>query len=276
MTIQAQFIVFVGTLTNGKKGKPPEEQTVTVLAGEGAPTPIAGWPEWVTLPRAQRVGLTTLQTYPPIEMEIPVRFEALLEKPPRMDVEREIQKLEWMAGRGRIALGHKGGVAGGVFTGHPGHDALGDSPLLEIHTTDGSKNVALMPIQFQSLRWVITNIQYDKTETGCKRDTGGARVRQLAVVFVRQHVESPGTSFDSPSVRFRARNQGGGMIVSTTSALNTINRIAIRYTKTAATAQEILQNNRGNKKIGSDPRKELPVGTRVYIPYNALHHLTNG
>src|ERR1039458_7403555 len=141
---RAQYITFIGTLADGSK--PPEENTVEALAGEGAPTVTDGWPEWLTIPRPQRLGMTVLQSYRPIRLSIPVRFEAILEseqttplgKP--YDIEREIQKLEWMGGRGRPGEGHGDPhpKPGGTFRGVPGHDALGDSPLIEVRTNNES------------------------------------------------------------------------------------------------------------------------------------------
>ena len=271
----AQYITFIGTLANGTK--PPEENVVTVLAGEGAPTVTGGWPNWLTLERPQRVGMTVLQGYPPIKLAIPVRFEALLASEQPYDVEREIQKLEWMGGRGRPQGTHP--KPGGTFKGQPGHDALGDSPLIEVRTNNESKMIALVPVQFQSVLYVLDGeaggIVFDPNPL---RDTGGARVRQLATVYLKQFVASPGNSADSPSSRAEARagGKGKGITVASTAVLSTVNKLAIHYTKTAETAREIIAANKNNKAIGTNPEKTLKTGTRVHIPYNALHHLSNG
>lgn len=274
-TVKAQFIGFFGTLTNGRE---IEEQFVQVLAGDGAPTVTGGWPKWVEVERPQRVSMTVLQGYPPLQLTIPIRFEAVLETQGRMDVEREVQKLEWMAGRSRVALGHTHGEPGGVFTGHPGHDALGDSPLIQVYTSDGQKETPLVPVQFQGLNCVMTNIAFDESTDGCKRSAGGARVRQLATVTLLQHVGSPGTSFDSPTVRAAARSngEGKGRTVSTTAGVSTITKVALQYTHTTRTVGEILKANSHNRKIGSNPDKVLPTGTKVFIPFNALHGTRNG
>lgn len=275
-TVRGQFIGFFGTLTNGKE---LEEQFVQVLAGEGAPTPTGGWPKWVEVERPQRVSMTVLQGYPPMQLSVPIRFEAVLETEGRMDVEREIQKLEWMAGRARIGFNNgERGEPGGIFHGKPGSDALGDSPLVQIYTSDGQKETALVPVQFQGLNWVITNIAFDESAEGSKRDSGGARVRQLATVTLLQHVGSPGTSADSPTVRAAARasGEGKGTTYTSTAGLNTVAKLAYQYTHTTRTVQEIIKANSRNRKIGSDPDKPLPVGTKVFIPFNALHGTRNG
>ena len=275
----AQFITFIGTLTNGSK--PPEENVVEVLAGEGAPTVTGGWPEWLTIARPQRLGSTVLQGYPPVKLAIPIRFEAILESGRTRngqpyDIEREIQKLEWMGGRGRPLGTHP--KPGGVFTGQPGHDALGDSPLIQVRTNNEAKMIALVPVQFQSLQFVMDGeaggIVYDPNPL---RDTGGARLRQLATVYLKQFSSALGGR-DSPGERAKARagGQGKGITKPTTSTLDTIAKMAIHYTKTAETSREIIEANHANKRIGTDAYKRLPVGTKVFIPYAALHHLSNG
>lgn len=277
---QAQYITFIGTLANGRKA--PEEYVVEVLAGEGAATVTGGWPEWLTLGRPQRIGMTVLQGYPPIKLTIPIRFEAVREdleerKGKAYDIEREVQRLEWMGGRGRPLGTHP--KPGGTFTGHPGHDALGDSPLIEVSTTNGSRQTATIPVQFQSLKYVIDGeaggIVFDQNPL---KNRNGARLRQLATVYLKQFVAAPGTSADSPSERANARagGKGKGKTVRSTHALNTVNRIAIHYTKTTETAREILAANKGNKAIGVNPEKPLKVGTKIFLPYNATHHLGNG
>lgn len=274
-----QFITFIGTLANGTK--PPEENVVEVLAGEGAPTVTGGWPSWRDLERPQRLSLTVLQGYPPIKLSIPIRFEAILESLQTRngrpyDIEREIQKLEWMGGRGRPLGTHP--KPGGVFTGQPGHDALGDSPLIEVRTNSAAKTVALVPTQFQSLKYVLDGeaggIVYDANPL---RDTGGARLRQLATVYLKQYSASSGGR-DSPAERAKARAGGAGRGITkpTTRSLDTVAKMAIHYTKTAETSREIIEANRSNKKIGTNAYKKLPVGTKVFIPYAALHHLSNG
>ena len=279
--IRSQYITFIGTLANGEKE--PEQNIVEVLAGEGAPTVTGGWPEWMTLSRPQRVGMTVLQGYPPIKLSIPIRFEAILQSERTTplggpyDIEHEIQKLEWMGGRGRPLGTHP--KPGGIFHGTPGHDALGDSPLIEVRTNSEAKMIALVPVQFQEMGWVLDGeaggISFDPNPL---RDVGGARLRQLATVYLKQFVSSPGTGADSPVERAKARagGKGKGIIVSTTSALNTIQKLVIHYTHSTAGVQETIQRNRGNRAVGTNPDKPLPVGLKISIPYNAIHHLGNG
>jgi hypothetical protein len=283
-TVKPQFIGFFGSLVNGKGAE--EEQFVQVLAGLGAPTVTGGWADWVEIERPQRVSLTVLRGYPPVRLTIPVLFEALLDTEGRMNVEREIQKLEWMAGRGRPLGTHP--QPGGVWAGTPGHDALGDSPLIEIFTTDShGKEVPLIPVQFQSLQYVMTDIAYDTGAVGSSlnpslasplRDAGGARLRQSATVTLLQHVGAPGTSFDSPSVRAAARQAVAkkGEYRSSTATLNTVAAMAAQFGRGQVTRviREILEapQNRANRHIPRDAYKPFArTGTRVFIPYTASH-----
>ena len=40
--------------------------------------------------------------------------------------------------------------------------------------------------------------------------------------------------------------------------------------------KEVLAANKHNKVIGTNYNKRLPVGTKVYIPYNVEHHTSLG
>ena len=288
--VAGQYITFTGQLANGKRQ--PEEYTLQILAGEGAPTVAGGWPEWLTINRPQRVGMTVLQGYPPVKLTIPIRFEAITTgartRPdtglPR-NIEREIQILEWMGGRGRPLGTHP--KPGGTFAGTPGHDALGDSPLIQLQTESPGSQNPLIPVQFQagSMSWVVDGeaggISFDANPL---RDAGGARVRQLATIYLKQYVPSPGSSADSAAERAAAKagGAGKGRYYKTTSALNTVKRLVqhiIKGTGSAASTQavkETIAANRGNKKIGTNPNKPLAAGTRVFIPYDVEHHLSGG
>lgn len=262
----AQRIKFYGTLTNGKER---ETQLVDVLAGEGAPTPTDGWAKWAKVPRWGRVAMTVLEGYEPIVLEIPVLFDAVLETSPRMDVELEIQRLEWMGGRGIAFNQHHGAK------GHVGHPGVGDSPLIQVFAIDSDGDeVHLIPKQFQTnnLRWVLTGLQFDPNPL---RDRAGARIRQAATVILTQHIPSPGGSFDSASTRAAFRKQLHGSIVKhTTTSVNTVAKIAIEEilahhlppSRKAQMVKEILAAN----KLGSNPEKPLRHGTVVRVPYAAL------
>jgi len=269
--IKSQYIAFFGSLTNGKEF---ETQFVQVLAGEGAPTITGGWPEWIQVPRPQRVAMTVLQGYPPIQLSIPIQFEAVANSSNPMHVEEEIRKLEWMAGRsaGGGAPGHERGEGQSLFAGKPGQDALGDSPLVNIYTSNNEIEIPLVPIQFQGIQYVLTSIDFDPNPL---REEGGHRLRQLATVTALEFVAAPGTDFNAPSTRFNQRNALAhkGEWLKTTTAINTVNKIALRYTGTTRTVNEILEANKSNKVIGHNPDKKLPIGTRVFLPFSARLNL---
>jgi hypothetical protein len=255
---QNQYIGFKGFLTNGKE--PPEENLFEVLAGEGGPTPTDGYAKWAHVPRPQRVAMTVLEGYEPMTMTVPILFDAVVATRRREDIELNIQKLEWMAGRGIL------------FRGKPGHPGQGDSPLVRVFTTDGAgRPTPLVPKQFQTkdLLWIVTGLAFDETPD---RNKAGHRIRQKVTVTLTQYEGSPGTSFDSASTRRRARELAAGKfkVFKTTTAINTIQLVASRYAHNTSAAREIIQANRGNRKIGNNPEKHLHVGTHVKVPLGVI------
>jgi hypothetical protein len=255
---QSQYIRFFGSLTNGKS--PPEEKAFEVLAGEGGATATDGYAKWARVPRPQRVAMTVLEGYEPMTMTVPVIFDAVVASRRREDIELNIQKLEWMGGRGVLFQG----------VGKPGQ---GDSPLVQIETTDSTgRGTPLVPLQFQTadLRWVVTGIAFDESPD---RNHSGHRIRQKVTVTLTEHVSSPGTSFDSSTTRRRAREAVAGQYRTfvTTDAVNTIERVAVRFAHNLSATREISRANSGNRKIGSNPEKPLPRGTHVKVPLSAIH-----
>jgi len=176
----------------GRQIRVPDRKTKTlefnVLAGDTGPRITAGYANIQTIDRSERSGLSIFTGYDPIQMEVPVRFEALLERsfaPPRgglleadgFEVEERIAKLEQMAGRGQ-------------FSGA----AVGQSAIVRVNTTGPPLGgvMPLIPLAYQRYTnnqtgpvWWISGIDWD---ADALRNDMGYRVRQLATVSLTQYV----------------------------------------------------------------------------------------
>jgi hypothetical protein len=157
-------------------GELTSDASFSVLAGDRAPRIVGGYAKLSTVDRPDRVGLTKFDGYDPITMEVPIRFEAPPGSREGVDIEDDIQLLEWMAGRG---VGEGAGV--------------GPPPVIRLSTTDASGRVVpLIPANYQFSKqnpsaplWRIQNpIDWDDEPL---RNGGGNRIRQLATVTLYQH-----------------------------------------------------------------------------------------
>jgi hypothetical protein len=152
-----------------------------VLAGPKPPRIVGGYGKVSTIDRPNRSGLSKFDGYDPISMEVQVQFERLRNSGGVLtgvdDVERDIAKLERMAGRGQ-------------FQGA----ATGPTPVITVTTTrnvDGAP-VPLIPLAYQRTLnnktgpvWRVSNIDWDADPL---RDDDGKRYRQLATITLTQVV----------------------------------------------------------------------------------------
>jgi hypothetical protein len=255
--IPAQHFKFIGVLTNGTAFGHHE---FTVLADEGAATITGGWAKWAVVDRPQRVGMTVLQGYDPVTLDVPILFDGIVQAD-GADLERDIQALEWMAGRGRLF------AAGG----HVGAAGQGDSPIVNVFSaaSDGVET-PMIPPNVQGLDWVVTGISYDANPL---RARSGHRIRQAVTVTLTQHVGSPGTSLDSAAVRAKARQGTAGRykVVVTTTGVDTYQQIAAKYAPkpTFKSAVAIMNANKTNANRHARQRsvgKHMGPHVRVRIP----------
>lgn len=156
-----------------------QQDSFDVHCGDEPPLIRDGYATYDTVNRPGRVGLNRFLGYNPIEMDIAIQFEGYAHAPgdsgPGQKIEGNIQKLERMAGRGAYP---------GAATGPPS--------VLGISVTDNNGNVVpLIPFNYQwspknqtAPLYRISAIQWG---TGALRDDWGRRIRQLAVVTVRQY-----------------------------------------------------------------------------------------
>jgi len=211
-----QFVAAIGVPLLSDPGQAfTTQRSFTVLAGEGAPTITSGWAKWGIIDRPRREGMTVLQGYDPIIMDVPVRFDDVVHQA-GADLERDIQILHWMAGRGKLY------GSGSIRIGAAG---AGDSPLVRVFSSDGAGNQsALIPPDVHDLRWVISGLAFDPNPL---RGPHGHRIRQDATITLTQYVGAPGTSLDSASNRSRVRRalRDEYRYFPVTTANNTIRKI---------------------------------------------------
>lgn len=160
-----------------------------VLAGDQPPRVVGGYQKLETIDRPGRTGLTHFVGYDPITMEVPIRFEGVIDKD-GVGIENRIELLERMAGRGNF----KGASAG-------------PAPIIRVSTTDNNGVVVpLIAPNFQWSRqnpsaplWRIANIEWDEDAL---RDAHGRRIRQRATVTLQQHTK---VSLETRSVTRRSK-----------------------------------------------------------------------
>jgi hypothetical protein len=266
----AQHIQFSGSLTNGKTNStvPP----FSVLAQDSvAPTVTGGFAKWNIVGRPQRVGFTVIDGYDPVTMTVPVMFDAVTYDPlstanTGAELERDIQILEWLGGRGKL-------YASGGGVGAPGQ---GDSPLVSVASVNSQGiETNLIPPNCRDINWVVTGIDYD---TGPLRNGAGDRVRQLVTVTLTQHIGAPGTTFDSPSVRAKGNAAASGYTYFTITAKDdTIRKIMSfrAHNPQLTAARTVLKLNEKalhfSRSVDADLTKVLKLGDKIKVPNNLIN-----
>lgn len=237
-----------------------------VLAGPSRPNITAGWAKINVIDRAQRKGFTIPSGYDPISMDVTVQFEALTRQPSGQfaitsDVEGDIQKMEWMAGRGKLFVDvQQGRSVGTAATGNP--------PIVTVAAyTGGGAQSNLVPPNLQGVSWLISNIAYDDSAYS---DRNGNRLRAPVTISLTEFVPTGG-SIASPTVRSAARNSSTSLYITQVVGpqANTVAQITEKVTGnlTLAAKQAVLQAN-PQLKVRS-VHQTLPTGTAVKVPLAA-------
>ncbi len=243
-----QYIVFVG-----RQGK--QKRVVEVLADEAAPTPSAGYAKWAHIQRPQRTALTVLEGYEPMTLTVPVLFDSIRDNGIRENVELQIQRLEWMAGRG-------------ILFQAPYKPGVGKPPLIEVYSAKFEQRATeLIPKPFETpnIKWYVDDLTFDEHPL---RGTQGARRRQACVVKLVQYVQDATAAEEG-------KEASSYTVKQTTSKLNTVHKLVAHFlvgprSKLGEAVKETMALNKNNKKIGSNPEKHLKVGTPVKIPNKYL------
>jgi hypothetical protein len=242
-----------------------------------------GFAKWGVIDRPQRVGMTVLQGYDPVVLDVQLQFDVVSQSINAAShagfknavalagqgVEDDIQKLEWMGGRGKLFAS-------------PFSPGQGDSPLIQVYSTNSNAvQTALIPPNCQDLDWVVTGIAYDQDPL---RNGAGNRVRQIVDVTLTQHIASPGTSNDSPAVlaQFQKTIVDQVSEFPITKTNRTYRLIAVNDANNAkhSAAVAILQANKANKKLAGVRSvdkdllsiKGVSPGMTVKVPSSVVHH----
>ena len=223
----------------------------TVLAGAGAPTIKGGFAKIQVIDRPRRVGFTMPVGYDPISMDVPIQFEcSVVANQPAdayspADIERDIQILEGMAGRGGSVS-----VDGSIVS------AVGDPPTLRIYSNQPDNQSNLIPPNVQNLQWVISSLTYD---TNPVRGPGGDRRRQMVTVTLSQWIAPPS------AIRVGTSTY---QVVYSTLAVDTVAKIVRKYTSKhdAASYRTVISFSRSHGATYRSYTQKLPAGTAVYIP----------
>lgn len=166
-----QKIRLPGTLT--------QLDAFSVLCGENRPIVKDGYARYDTVDRPGRVGLNRFLGYNPIEIDVDVQFEAYSAFD-GTEVERAIEKLERMAGRGSY---------GGAADGAPS--------VVGVTVTDNSGHI--VPLIGLNYQWSPSNPSAPLYRIGSSSgggiawkggdlsDDAGRRVRALATITIRQY-----------------------------------------------------------------------------------------
>lgn len=242
------YIIFRGELGEQK-------QIVEVLAGEAAPTPSGGYAKWARVPRPQRKSLTILEGYEPMTLTVPVLFDAVRGNGVREDVENQIQKLEWMAGRG-------------VKYRQPYEAGVGKPPLVVVYSAKGEqRETPLIPKPFQTpnIKWYVDDLTWDEHPL---RSPGGARIRQACVVKLVEYVVDALSPGGPRTAAFKTFH--------TTGSLNTVRKLVAHYlagsrSRLGEAVSATVKLNGFNRAIGTNPEKKLKSNTAIRIPTKYLH-----
>src|ERR1700727_450756 len=230
----------------------------SALAGEQPMIPTAGWVKLAKVARFQRVAITVPEGYEPLEVTVPILFDAVVKTKNRESVEAEILILEWMAGRPASTA-----------------EIKGEPPLVEVYSVNGSgRQTNLVPKPLQTVpgrnqSWYITNLALRTSfPSEVARSSGGERIRQAVTVTLTEVVSAP--SLIQQRREEREAVEGKFQTVTTTSALNPIRKIASRKYGKPGIWKAIQE---ANPKLGNNGERELKSGTKVRGAETALHQV---
>ena len=145
-----------------------------ILAGDTPPVPTTGYAKFDVLDRQSRKGITQFTGYDPLSYDVPVQWITI--GGGGRQIERDMRKLEGMAGRG---------------PGDP-TPADGAPPVLQVTVTNNQGDTVplIIPAHQHSARhptgplWYINGIAWD---TGALRRKSGRRFQAKAVVTLVEY-----------------------------------------------------------------------------------------
>lgn len=237
-----------------------EAYFISAICGTEGITPTSGYGKWKNVERRQRISITVLEGYDPYTITVPLIFDSQADPD---SVEKDLDELEWMGGRGQL------------FNSRPGHAGEGDTPLIQIFSAEGS---SLVPSECsnEDIRFVVSGIEYNMAGRELIlpiRRADGERIRQAATVTLTQYEGAIGNGgLDSPANRANVARKLKQEYDSFTVAdgVNTFRKIAKHFNRNpnriSSAAREIAN---ANAKLGASVDKRLNHGVRVRVPLSA-------
>lgn len=235
------------------------------LAQSGnSPTITGGWPNVSNITRPRSIDYTVVTDYPPMSMDVPIRFEnwAAYGDPVNANVEHDLQVLTWMWNRGKLSKSP--------------HE--GDPPIVKVavfnppHHAQSLTQSALIPPDVQDLEWIISNVSYDTAPLrydkamiaarGLVDVQVGDRGRQDVTVSLTQWIPAPGFRTK------RAKPANGNISKKATVQYRNVQTMCSHYfdrTDPAdwKTVKELPAN--AHWKLRST-RQNIPVGKKMWFP----------
>lgn len=150
----------------------------TARLGEGTPTPTAGYGGWQAIARPRRRSLTEWNGNEPLQLDIPILFDAFAEDD-GVKIEHDIRQLEKMAGLDLDVT---------------------EPPLVQF---DSGGAVQHDVHDASQVAWVIRDITWGNAT----RNIYGNRTRQAVTVHAMEYVEDQVLRNDSPATRRRSQSQ---------------------------------------------------------------------
>lgn len=268
---EAQLVTLVGVLggTGARGHIVHERHEVTGTLGTEGVTPTDGWAKWAEMPRRQRTSLTVLEGYPAYKITVPLLLDVNVIRPrnsrdeQEVDIEGYVERLEWMAGRGRL------------FKHAPGEPGIGEPPLVSIESKSN-----LVPFWCQNkgggeIYWHLEDIAYNtmgrEWVPPVRTETTGRRTRQAATLTLLQNVEAMGAGEKGIISRLLKQQETAYRTFTVGGGTNTFLKIAKYFNRTAPAripdaAREIQHANSG---LGASVTKLLPHGAHVRVPESA-------
>lgn len=227
------------------------------VCGEQPPTITGGWPNITSVTRPRSEDYVVLTDYPPLTMDVSLRFDGWLSPPVNPDVEHDMQKLTWMWGRGTLG---------------PGQPGVGNPPILKLGAFNGGQTqTPLIPPDVQDLEWVITNVQYDTAPLRFNAAQLAARglslpvasrARQDVVISLMRWQPAPGFQVQ------KAKAPDGVVYLKSTQKANCVRSMCqICYDRHQTSDYRTVMNLSANAHLNlRNPGQILPVQTRVAFP----------
>lgn len=218
---------------------------------ERGPTVIGGYAKWTTIDRPRRTGLTSFAGYDPIQIQVPVQFEAYLGEKSGYDIENDVQALEFLAGRGQKSANTQKDKTP-PYVAIESFNASGQTVF-----TLGNNYTFDDDINPTPPRWVITGVEWDDAILFNRL---GRRLRQKATITFTQYVK--------PSVgQFGAKKATKKRTTThhATAHLNTMSKLSKAWGNTKADVRALNAHNAHLKRYLRDFNKHLPAGTAVKL-----------